>query len=139
MSELKEDVDVLSDSAFFYGKKKIEAIKESMRSKDYSIFLREKVRATMAGFPTKVSESISCSVPVITTKTSDIDKYLSEENGAYYIDITNDKAAIKKLAALLSIDSNTRLKQTQKCGSIHIFEIESYINKTKAFFDSFML
>ena len=41
----------------------------------------------MAGFPTKVVESMSLGVPVITTNTSDLAKYVIDGVNGYIVDI----------------------------------------------------
>lgn len=43
---------------------------------DCSIFIREPSRKNNAGFPTKFVEAYTCSVPIITTDTSDIKEYI---------------------------------------------------------------
>lgn len=53
-----------------------------IRNSDYTILLRDSKTSTNAGFPTKISESISLGVPVITNITSDIDFYIKDgKNG----------------------------------------------------------
>ena len=55
---------------------------------DFTVLIRDKKRATMSGFPTKVSESISCGIPVLTNDTSDIKMYVkSGENGFVMDDV----------------------------------------------------
>lgn len=54
---------------------------------DYSILLREESRDTLAGVSTKVSESISNGIPVITTNVGDINLYISEGINGIYVDL----------------------------------------------------
>ena len=49
-----------------------------LKRANFSIFFRTRTRTTMAGFPTKFVESISCAVPVITTDTSDLNQYIHD-------------------------------------------------------------
>ena len=51
-----------------------------LKNADYSIFIRDKTRLTMAGFPTKFVESVTCSTPVITNDTSDIKEYFLDSS-----------------------------------------------------------
>ena len=62
----------------FHGRLEHKAALELLKTADFTIFYREDNRMTKAGFPTKFVESISCGVPVITTETSDLKKYLCE-------------------------------------------------------------
>jgi glycosyltransferase involved in cell wall biosynthesis len=43
----------------------------------------------MAGFPTKVSESISCGTPVICTDTSDLRQYIQNGYNGFVCEIEN--------------------------------------------------
>lgn len=52
---------------------------------DFSAIIREDNRVTKAGFPTKLSESFGCKTPVITTKSSNIEDYIIEDNNGYLI------------------------------------------------------
>lgn len=54
---------------------------EFIKKANYSCFFRDKDRLSMAGFPTKFVEAISCGTPVITNDTSDLKKYIREYNG----------------------------------------------------------
>ena len=44
-----------------------------VRSSDWSIIIRENNRVVKAGFPTKIVESISCGIPVVANKFSNIE------------------------------------------------------------------
>ena len=55
-----------SETVIFYGRKDMNEVQEIVNKADFSILLRDRNRATMAGFPTKVVESLSCGTPVIT-------------------------------------------------------------------------
>lgn len=63
-----------------------------LKSADYSIFIREKSRLTMAGFPTKFVESVSCGVPVITTDTSDLKEFFTDSSLGFLLsDVSVDE------------------------------------------------
>lgn len=130
---LREDIELLGDSICFHGFAKMEDVQIAVSHADYTILIREKNRMTMAGFPTKVSESITCGTPVITTKTSDIKKYLPEGHGTFYIDLNDIERSKKKILYLLAKSSEDRLRQKQECENIHAFDIESYIEPMRKF------
>jgi glycosyltransferase involved in cell wall biosynthesis len=50
-----------------------------LREADFTVMLRPQERFTQAGFPTKFVESIACGTPVIANLTSDLDRYLADE------------------------------------------------------------
>jgi len=66
-------------------KQAIEAVKQA----DYSIVVRPKSRVTMAGFPTKFTEAISCGTAVIANDISDIKEYLKGGKNGYLVDEYN--------------------------------------------------
>ena len=62
----------------FYGRVPHTEALEIVKNADYTIFYRKISKMTMAGFPTKFVESISCGVPVITNRTSDLAQYVRD-------------------------------------------------------------
>lgn len=65
----------------FHGKISHVQALEYIKRAHYSCFFRNKERCTMAGFPTKFVESLSCGTPVLTNDTSDVGKYINGRNG----------------------------------------------------------
>ena len=78
---IKDKIKCLGGKIEFCGKvshgDSIKALIES----DYCIFLRERNRQTMAGFPTKFSECITTGVGIIVNDVSDIKQYFPIKNG----------------------------------------------------------
>lgn len=85
----QESVHKLSNqnSLIFHGRLTHQEAIALLKKADYSIFLREKNRMTLAGFPTKFAESITCGVPVITNDTSDLKRYLSDDKGGILVEL----------------------------------------------------
>lgn len=133
LPDLREEIALMGDSIRFHGFATMEDVQIAVSHADYTILLREKNRMTMAGFPTKVSESITCGTPVITTNTSDIKKYLPEGHGAFYIYLNDMERSKKKMLSLLTKSPKVRLCQKQECENIHMFDIESYIEPMSKF------
>ena len=75
-------------------------VQEAVNHADFTILLRNRNRATMAGFPTKIVESLACGTPVITTRTSDLEHYIVDGDTGFFIDISSEEKMVK---ALLSI------------------------------------
>ena len=107
----KDIVQKLVENGFitFYGYVNETVVREAVIQADYTILIREKNRVSMAGFPTKVSESITLGTPVITTDTSDIKNYLSEDV-CYFIDLHNLYEAGETLRRILSSDATERTR-----------------------------
>ena len=59
---------------------------QHVKDSDYAIIIRPKLRGTMAGFPTKFAEAISCGTAVIANATSDLPQYLADGKNGYLVD-----------------------------------------------------
>ncbi|MGF0019633.1 glycosyltransferase [Sporofaciens sp. SGI.106] len=78
--ELKEEyrkkINELGEQIVFLGQCENKTAQNEIQNSDYTILLRDSKTSTNAGFPTKISESLSLGVPVITNLTSDIGYYV---------------------------------------------------------------
>lgn len=112
-----------------------ESLKELMNA-DYSIFIREKTRSNMAGFPTKFVESITCSTPVITSDSSDINEYFPDEIYGYLIkDCTVD--SLKEVLSKNVLKNISKNKSRQKFNS-DIFHYTRYHETIRNMLDNIM-
>jgi glycosyltransferase involved in cell wall biosynthesis len=81
-SWLRDDpalVEKLEDIVVCHGRVSQARAIELVSTADFSILLREDKRYAHAGFPTKLVESLSAGVPIITNATSDIAEYVRDE------------------------------------------------------------
>lgn len=74
---------ILGDRVVFHGLVPNAEAMEGIRNAHFTVLIRDKKRSTMAGFPTKVSESLSCGTPVICSDTSDLRKYIQNGVNGY--------------------------------------------------------
>lgn len=72
----KTVVDELSNKITFHGFVSNEVVENNIKSSDFTVLIRDRKTSTMAGFPTKISESIGCGTPVLCNDTSDIMTYI---------------------------------------------------------------
>jgi len=97
-----------------------QAIQETARA-DWSIIIRDNNKLVQAGFPTKVTESISCGTPVVVNAFSNIMDYLNENNSVV-CNIEGLPKTIERACDLkLSVDRN-------------IFDYREYISVFKSLF-----
>lgn len=101
----------------------LEALK-IVKHANYSCFFRISDRVTMAGFPTKFSEAISCGTPVITNRSSNIEDYLINQNG-YLV----DNLSCKAISHIINIASFTFETNS------NLFDYRRYRSKMKLFFE----
>lgn len=88
---------------------------------DFSVIIREDTRVTNAGFPTKLSESLGCKTPIITTKTSNISEFIEEGQNGFFIDDFSYKSLKETLIKIsyLTIHEKMQMHQTLKNNLIY--------------------
>lgn len=83
LSIFKEHHDLLMkmvDCVHFHGPQPNKTVLEIIADSDVSIFFRDKTRVTLAGFPSKLAESICCGTPVISNKMVSTEDYAGLES-----------------------------------------------------------
>ena len=80
----------IDPSLIFYGRLSHTDTLKEVKSSDFVLFFREINRVNMAGFPTKFVEAVTCGVPVITNKTSDLNDYLINDYNGYFLEGSNE-------------------------------------------------
>jgi glycosyltransferase involved in cell wall biosynthesis len=128
-------LDTLKNNIFFHGRRSNKEIQNLMRHADFSLLIRDENRTTKAGFPTKFTESINCGVPLISTKTSDLDKYLIEGKNGFFIDINKKNLDVEKFIEILSLSNNQLNEMKQYCFNTNIFNIENWVKEAKLIFE----
>ena len=105
-----EKIKELESFIYFHGHQSNNFVVEELKKSDFTILLRDVKRDTMAGFPTKISESISYGVPVIINNTSDLKKYIINGVNGYMVeseeDLENLANDILNRKDKLKVDSN---------------------------------
>lgn len=83
---------------------------ESVAQANFTVLIRDKKRSTMSGFPTKVSESISCGTPVLCSDTSDLRQYIQNGINGYICE--NDQ--LEGIYETILKSTNTQLLQMKR-------------------------
>lgn len=99
---------------------------EYLKSADFSLFLRDINRMTMAGFPTKFAESNTCGIPVITNKTSDLHEYLTDGENGYWLNIGNKIELSKELEGVLNTTREEINSMKKNCSKSPAFDYRNY-------------
>lgn len=130
-----QDKNILASSEItkkvnFYGKKPhLEAL-EIIKKCDYTIFYRNISKISMAGFPTKFVESISCGVPVITNQTSDLKKYIKKNRNGFLLDTEKfEDELVDLLNRITGEEMNTCDVEE------NVFDYRNYIDDIKTWLD----
>lgn len=104
----KKILDETTNRILFYGYTPMEKIQHVISTMDYTILLRDRNRASMAGFPSKVVESVSCCTPVITTRTSDLEKYIQDGRNGFFVDISSLDKLTSDLKRVVSLNKEEK-------------------------------
>ena len=131
--ECKSALNKLGEHINFKGRIPHKEVIKEVKQNDFFFFIRDNTRVSKAGFPTKFVEAISCGIPVLTNKTSDLENYLIEGKNGYWVDPEN---LHKSLLACLTIKKEKIQKMKKFCSSYDRFHIDNYTNDFNKFFIS---
>lgn len=125
----------LEDKVKFCGRiSHIDSLQE-LKISDYSIFIRENTRLNNAGFPTKFVESISSGVPVITTRTSDLEKYIDEGKNGWFISYENKELMDKEISKILKTSPENVKEMKEECRGSKMFHYVKFTESTGKFLE----
>jgi glycosyltransferase involved in cell wall biosynthesis len=127
-------LDLLGESVCFHGRQPRQLLLEAQRNSDFSIFMRPAIRTTLAGFPTKFSESISFGTPVITNSLENILPYMVEGENCELIDYVEFDTAVARIRACLALPATEILRRKQACRQSGQFHPLSFVEAAKALF-----
>lgn len=96
---------------------------------DFSIFFRDETRVTLAGFPSKLAESISCGTPVISNKMMSLENYAQCE-GLFLATRGGEFSLVKKVITFSFAEINA-IKHRTYCA--RTFDYRNYVNMVSIF------
>ena len=102
---------------------------------DFSILIRPVSRYSMAGFPSKLVESLASGTPIITNLTSDIGKYIEDGIQSIIVKECSKYAVANALRKALLLDENsiTQYKINSKKTAIEKFHFTRFTEEIKNF------
>lgn len=103
--EQKEEIG--SFVQFFGRVSHTESIQQLMNA-DYCIFIRDKSRKNMAGFPTKFVECYTSGINIIANKISDIEKYFPQSDSSILIENNSNEEICEAIDKVLRASKPTR-------------------------------
>jgi len=96
---------------------------------DFTVLLRDRARFSMAGFPSKVAESMVLGTPVMANLSSNLDEVLADGGNAIVVsqpDVACVATAIER-ALRLGCDDVRRMKESAGKDGIRLFDPEQYV------------
>lgn len=133
--ETKIPINIKENIVFIGRRSHLDTIKY-IKEAHYSIFLRDQNRVNTAGFPTKFVESISCNTPVLTNSSSDLKKYMHNQEIGFLLDNSSAALLDKSLIKALTIDNEYLQAMKYNCYTYRQFHFESYKTQFKKFITS---
>lgn len=117
-------LDEMVAHVIFHGNYAIKELERRIINADFSVLHRDDNLVTQAGFPTKVSESVSLGVPVITEKTSNIVDYIITGYNGILITPENEQ---ESLLEIIKFDNGQVLKMKMNCIQDEIFDYRRFV------------
>jgi glycosyltransferase involved in cell wall biosynthesis len=131
---LKNEVDNLENNITFLGKLNHNQVLQQLKISDFAIFFRDVKKSTLAGFPTKYVEAISCGVPVITNKNFNLNKHLINNHNGFIIDISTSNKILESLETILKLKPNEIEKIKKNVLTSQTFNYSNYLKEFKKIF-----
>ena len=129
----------LHDNILFLGRVAQDLIPAYYKKADFMVLLRERTRKNMAGFPTKVAESMSAGIPVIANATSDLNHYIINGQTGVIVENESPEQLMNTLENVLAMDKEeiSKMKQsTKSCNEAFNYvyrkiEMSAFLNKLR--------
>lgn len=105
---------------------------------DFSAIIREPTRKNMAGFPTKMAESMGAGCPVIMNSTSDLANFVKDGENAIVLKDYSIESISKGLKRILALDVSTleQMRRNAKLIGETKFNYPVFIPVMKEFVDN---
>ena len=114
----------------FFGRQSHEIVVKAVTSSDVSVFFRDETRVTLAGFPSKFAESISCGTPVISNRMPSIEPFKDMEF-VFLAESDQEYEVIRSVALM----TNKRIMDLKiRAYESHLFDYRNYSSRVQGFF-----
>lgn len=113
----------------FKGRQPNQLVLKRIAECDFSIFFRDETRVTLAGFPSKLAESISCGTPVVSNKMVSLENHAQSE-GLFLASRGEELALVKEVMTCTAAEINS-IKQ--RAYHSRTFDYRNYLTKVSAF------
>lgn len=134
LPEHRELVEALDPSVTFHGRAPADTIAQVVANADYSLLIRDPNRVTLAGFPTKFTESVNCGTPAIVTVVGELAEYLEEGVTGYALP-TEHVDAVAKLTNLLTLRPEQRHAAKVACRGYEALSARAWAERVGTFIE----
>ncbi|ACA85942.1 glycosyltransferase [Shewanella woodyi] len=119
----------LSDRVFFNGKMDHSFVIQRLQESDFSVFFRDETLVNLAGFPSKLAESVSCGIPVISSHIASLTKY-QDISGVYLAQLGKEVDMIERCLKMTELELNELKEKTYNS---KFFDCRMYFEQVKLF------
>jgi len=129
-------VEICGKSLIAYGRVTRESVLQHLPKADFTVLLRpSELRYAMAGFPTKVVESLATGTPLICNLSSDLGDYLNDGENCLIVEncsSTSFRKVLEKALALSVEEKKVFSKNARETAEKH-FDYNNYLEQFKVF------
>jgi glycosyltransferase involved in cell wall biosynthesis len=129
-----QQLKYLADNIKFYGRVSREVVLRNLKEADFTVLLRpEDQRYAKAGFPTKVTESLTSGTPVICNLTSDLGYYLKDGQNSMIVETCSAEAFKDTVLRVLNLKYEEKVemqKNARKTAEMHL-DYRHYVSLIK--------
>lgn len=140
LSVIVKHLDILEqmkEKVIFRGKISNHIAITKIAESDFTILLRDVNKMTTAGFPTKFVETISCGTPIITTNTSDLQRYIKIGKNGFLVTSTDENILSNQLREIFLINRSQIDDMKRYCKESKLFSYSNYADEMQDFLGSF--
>lgn len=117
----------------FKGRLQHKIVLKQLMQADFMIFLRNKRRFTIAGFPTKLVEAISSGTPVITNENSNVTDYIINNKNGLICDSLDINDIIDVIKSAIKMPNRKLQEMSTDCRDSSLFDYKNYIDSVCEF------
>lgn len=128
-------LEQLGERVRFHGRRPRDEVRRALRTADFSIFLRDAFRVTLAGFPGKYAESVAFGTPVLTNPMPNVLRYHQEGRTGWLVDLNDAEQAEAQLAKALSMSGAEVHAMKEFCAGSGLFHYSRYLDPVADFME----
>lgn len=120
-------IEHMAGKLVFHGRKPNVVVLEHIRNSDFSIFFRDRTRVTLAGFPSKLAESLSVGTPVISNTMLSLQRY-AHTPGIYLSDRGKELDVVANLISIPGSEIDSIKLQAFESRTFHYQNYEKVVS-----------
>lgn len=135
---LRESYEKYNNNFVFLGRIPQALVPSYYHISDFSAIIRQPSRKNMAGFPTKMAESMAAGCPVFMNETSDLGQYAKDGKNAIVIKDYNKESIEAGLRRVLGLSKEkiNEMKSIARSVGKSKFDYRSYYSMTEEYINS---